>query len=117
MTCDDFRAPTGLARALGISRQALLDYSEREIDNARLGLTDLEGSAALSRRLFFAGVFAAILGALAIELLNGTFDVAEHWSARHRTGRDEQEQRPEPNPKPPDPDPDDDVGRDQLPLF
>jgi hypothetical protein len=78
--------------------------------------TDLHETVRVNRNTFFAGVFAGVLGALAIEIFNVTFDVAEHWSARRRTRRDEQEQRPEPTPDPP-PAPDDEVDRDQLPLF
>jgi hypothetical protein len=70
------------------------------ITNAKIGLNDTKKSATSSRNFFFAGVFAGVLGALAIEIFNGTFDVAEHWSARRRARRDEQEQRPEPTPDP-----------------
>jgi hypothetical protein len=92
-----------------------------EIDSVAADYIDILKRDSITRNLFVSGVFAGILGALAIEIFNGTygtFDVAEHWSARRRTRRDEQEQRPEPEPTPdPPPPPDDEVDRDQLPLF
>jgi hypothetical protein len=76
--------------------------------------TDLAQADRLNRNLFFSGVLAGVLGALAIEIFNGTFDVLE---ARRRTRRDEEDQRPDPTPEPPPSEPDDEVDRDQLRLF
>jgi hypothetical protein len=56
-----------------------------------IDLTDNLQSDQLSRNIFFAGAFAGILGALAIEIINGGFDLAEAVAARRRAdGVDEE---------------------------
>ena len=50
------------------------------------GLTDLSQSDQASRNLFFAGVFAGILGGLAIEIIGTAYEVAEASEAK-RKGR------------------------------
>jgi hypothetical protein len=67
-------------------------------------LTDTSQAAAISKRLFFAGIFLGLLGALIVEIIGSAFDVAEHWSARRRTRRDE-DQQPEPDDEPYNPGP------------
>jgi hypothetical protein len=93
------------------------DSSTNGIRHLTSQMTDANRADSISRSLFFAGVFAGILGALGIEILNSGFEWAEAGlDHRRSTRRDEQEQRPDPTPEPPPP-PDDEVDRDQLPLF
>ena len=56
-------------------------------------LTDTEQDARVSHNLFFAGAFAGVLGALAIEMLNAVFDVGEAGAKRRKVKRNGQPSR------------------------
>jgi hypothetical protein len=66
-----------------------------------ISLIDLAQNDHVSRNLFFAGVFAGILGAMAIEIFNGVFDVIESRSARRQIQDDDEGD----NSDPPQPEP------------